>query len=104
MTKAAKAKKAENKRKAEWARADRERIRVKTKGGDESVRVRARVLFAEPPQKAYGNPFVAVRVPAAVRDAFVKHCKAKKTTATEMLRAYMARVGGVSLSEAEGED
>lgn len=71
------------------------------KGDGEPSGKRAR--YIEPPTKKDGNPFVAFRCPAELRDAFVKLAKGRGTTPPAMLRAYLAKATGVKLEVADGE-
>jgi hypothetical protein len=57
----------------------------------------------EPPSKREGSPFFAVRVPGEVLEAFKRKCGKRKVTPQHMVRAFMARVGGVKL-QAEADE
>lgn len=65
---------------------------------------RTRVLYAEPPQKVTGNPFLAVRVPRELLAAFKSHAKKKGTTTNDLMRRYMSKVTGVSLVASEDDN
>jgi len=63
----------------------------------------ARVRYVEPPTKKDGNPFFALRVPADVLRAFKAKCSKRKVEPTALVRAYIAKVGGVKLQEEGAE-
>lgn len=63
-----------------------------------------RQRFLEPPAKRKGSPFFAVRVPREVLRAFKAKAKAKKSTPNDLVREFMAEVGGVELPEIGGEE
>jgi hypothetical protein len=78
-------------------------VTVKGKAkGETPVRERQRVLFAEPPQKPKGRPFMAFRLDAAAKRAFQKYAKSVKGTPAELLRAFVTKVTGVEAGAAEG--
>jgi len=64
---------------------------------------RTRVLFAEPPQKVTGNPFMATRVRRELLKAFQAYAKSKKTSTHELLRGFMSKVTGVPVAEEADE-
>jgi hypothetical protein len=48
-----------------------------------------------------GNPFFACRVPGKLLAAFKRHAKGKKTSPGALLRAYMVKVTGVKVADAD---
>lgn len=62
-----------------------------------------RLRYLEAPAKTTGNPFYALRVPKDVIAAFKAAAEKRGATANALVRAYMAKVGGVSLDDA-GEE
>jgi len=60
--------------------------------------------YIEPATKKDGQPFFALRVHAALLDAFKAHAKKKGVLATDLVRAYMSKVTGVEAEAAsDGE-
>lgn len=75
------------------APAIEERTPVMPSGSGEPQRVR----YLEAPTKPDGNPFMAFRVPADLRDGFKRFARSKDATPADLIRAYMAKASGVEL-------
>lgn len=76
----------------------------KSKGSERHpYAVAKRTRFVEPPAKKVGSPFFAVRVPAELHGAFLKHCKGRKLHPNDVIRGYMSRVTGVSAEASSDE-
>lgn len=73
----------------------------KAKGAEPQRTMRMR--FVEPPAKRKGNPFVAVRVPVAMLEAFERICKKAKTTPSARIRKYIAKATGIAEGASDGE-
>lgn len=63
----------------------------------------ARIRYIEPPTKKDGQPFFALRAPGKLLRAFKAHAKKEKTSATQLVREYMAKVTGIELDTDNGE-
>jgi hypothetical protein len=66
-------------------------------------RGKARIRYTTKPTKKDGNPFFAVRCAPELLRAFKAYAKKKKTTPTQLVRAYMSKLTGVKLAT-EGDD